>query len=370
MSKPIVRFTVGVVFCVLTLTTTGFADTKLQIKKKSFGEYAPKELVGAAADIDTKRDRMIVFGRENGEDVVLLALDLDSEAWTRLKTTVPEPEGSGKPGMVYVASEDAIYLFGGWAPGEQQPKSEFWRLDLSKSVPLEWELVKPEGPTPPARNGMVFVCDVPRGRLLLHGGDGGPHPKYGYTPLDDFWSYDLSKKKWEQLKPTGDAPTPRWNHAGAIDAAGAKLYVFGGGGYVIEDEPRVVLDTSVYTLDLATMVWTKSPEMKRAPRPVQGTSFTFDAKAGALVLVGGMVMDTKGEPGVERIYSFDIAGAKWTRTKEILSEKRRDHVGVYDAKRNRHIIYGGQTVTSSNYYRPGDSLGDSLVVMVRRSKSE
>ncbi len=44
------------------------------------------------------------------------------------------------------------------------------------------------------REGAATVLDAKRDRLLLHGGDGGLHPTYGYTPLSDLWAYDLPSR--------------------------------------------------------------------------------------------------------------------------------------------------------------------------------
>ncbi|MCA9254690.1 MAG: hypothetical protein KDA33_03590 [Phycisphaerales bacterium] len=352
------------------------AGERLRISTREIAETAEFAVVGPGGALDTKRGRLIAFGQ--GIDLaakrfgpaVLMALSLKDDTWTTLKTTGAASRGLGHPGLTYVASEDALYLFGGWPSGDPAPLGELWRLDLSQA-PLQWAQLPMSAEWPPARNGMILVADEPRGRLLLHGGDGGPHPQYGFTPLDDLWAFDLKGQSWSRVAARGDAPAARWNHSAAIDAAGGRLFVYGGAGYVLNPAPKQVADTNVYTLDLASNTWSKSPDMDRSPRPVEGTSLTYDAEATALVLVGGLALDKQGKPGISRIYCFDLKRKKWVRTKEILDKKRRDHVGVYDPDGKRHVIFGGHSVVEEgNFYKPGIPFADAVSVIVKRTQSD
>lgn len=69
-----------------------------------------------------------------------------------------------------------------------------------------------------------MVTDLSRDWLILHGGDGGPHPKEGYTPLSDLWSYDLAIGRWKRLGLVGTPADPRWYHSAAIDHDSGKMY--------------------------------------------------------------------------------------------------------------------------------------------------
>ncbi|HPF40571.1 MAG TPA: kelch repeat-containing protein [Phycisphaerae bacterium] len=362
---------------ILALTASmARAGERLRISAREISDPAEFAVVGPGGALDTKRGRLLVFGQGIDPEAnrlgpaVLMALSLRDNTWTALKTTGAASRGLGHPGLTYVASEDALYLFGGWPSGDPAPLAELWRLNLSQE-PLQWTQLPMSPEWPPARNGMVFVADEPRGRLLLHGGDGGPHPKYGFTPLDDLWAFDLKGQSWSRVAAQGDAPAPRWNHSAAIDPAGGKLYVYGGAGYVLSPAPKQVADTNVHTLDLTTNVWSRSPDMDRSPRPVEGTSLTYDSEADALVLVGGLALDKQGTPGISRVYCFDLKRKKWVRTKEILDKKRRDHVGVYDPDGKRHVIFGGQSVVEEgNFYKPGIPFADAVDVIVKRTQSD
>lgn len=352
------------------------AQTRLDVSDRRLSDDAPYALVGAAAVRDTRRNRLLVFGsnseriRQGKTDGVLLALDMASDRWTTIEMAGDLPTGLTHPGLTYVKSADALFVFGGWAPGAQMPSSELWKLDLSGEAPYRWKNLPREGDWPPARNGMIFVCDDKRDRLLLHSGNGGPHPKFGFTPLDDLWTYDLKKAIWTRIDSKGEAPRPRWNLAGALDADGDKLYEFGGSGYVLAPTFTPVADARIHVLDLATLTWSTMPRQAHSPRPVEGTSLTFDPEARALVVVGGLSLIRDGKPASQRVYCFDLDRKLWTRSETVLSKKRRDHVAIYDPVRHRHLIFGGESIIEGgNDYRPGRPFEDAISVVVKRVHS-
>lgn len=349
------------------------AGTKLEFKKQDVAANAPHAMLGAGFVHDRKRNRLIAYGddpaQSNGQNkaMSLLAFDLKSNEWSRLQMNGAMPTANAKPGLAYVESEDALYLFGGWMGGADRPSADMWRINLASDGALAWEAIPKKDSWPPARNGMVLVADGPRNRLLLHGGDGGPHPQYGYTPLRDFWAFDLKRREWSRQFIDDNAPAARWNHSAAIDSTGEKLYVFGGAGYVLYPKPERVMDTDIFVLDLKTDQWSKMPKSKRTPRPVQGTTLTFDERANALVVVGGLTIDGGKVPGTRRVYAFDLQRKKWARSKEILTSKRRDHVTIYDPVGHRHLVFGGHSVVEEgNFYRAGKPFSDTISIEVQR----
>ena len=54
-------------------------------------------------------------------------------------------------------------------------------------------------------------------------GGAGDHRRNFYN---DTWSFDISTRKWTELKCTGSIPSPRASHAAAL--VGDVMYVFGG----------------------------------------------------------------------------------------------------------------------------------------------
>jgi len=85
-----------------------------------------------------------------------------------------------------------------------------------------WEQVEPSGSAPSARYGHTAVwTGVWSGEMLVFGG-GGRYGRYG--DLNDFWAYKASG--WVQLHPSGSAPSPRHGHTAVW--AGNAMLVFGG----------------------------------------------------------------------------------------------------------------------------------------------
>ena len=197
-------------------------------------------------------------------------------------------------------------------------------------------------------------------RLLVHGGDGGPSGDVGFTPLDDVWSFDLSKKEWKQIDPNGDMPSPRWAHSAAFDFKARKWYVFGGGG-------GNVGFNDVHAFDAAAGRWKQLHAKGDAPPPTEAASLTFDSEAGALLVVGGLSIAEKGPAGFKDAWTLDLKSMNWVRHKNVLKTTRRDHVAVYDAALKRHIVVGGMTCkVLGNFYERGDPVTDALVIEVKR----
>lgn len=319
---------------------------------------------GAAAAFDEQRGEMLTFGGVSSEGKTeprLLAFSIERKAWRAIEPKGPQPEAISKPSLAIDARNDTLYVFGGWSRGAEAPSDELWALNL-KEADSRWRRLKPAGESPRGRNGAVLVSDLARKRLILFGGDGGPHPENGFTPLDDLWAFELEPQAWRRLAPTGDKPTPRWNASGAVAGAGADavLYVYGGGGYV---NNRVIDDGNLYALDLAKDHWLRIEAERRRPPVLQGATLTWDDKARRLLLVGGLAHDPRGEPGLTKIWSIDPQRSSWTEHDAALGSTRHDHVAIYSKKTRAHIIVGGRTaVEAGNYYNKGTALTDYVVI--------
>lgn len=342
------------------------ADRDFTVAAKLVDKSKETVSVGAAAAYDSRRGRAIVFGGADMEKRKALpsvrTLDLISLEWTTLEVTGKRPQATGMPALIYDPKRDALYLFGGWETDAEKPSAELWTLSLSGKEPLRWKLLSNGDDGAPARNGCVMVLDAARDRLLIHGGDGGPHPKYGFTPLKDLWSYDLGDARWHCLKPSGDIPEPRWNHAGAVNNETGKMFIFGGGGYV---DKALVRDDCVFELDMQTLVWKKRAATGDRPAPEEGGSLTFDPVADVLVLVGGVSLADSGKPGTESIWVFDLRGDRWTEHRGELGAMRRSHTAIYDPKGRRHVITGGEEAAErGNFYAKGRSIHTIALVSV------
>jgi hypothetical protein len=331
-------------------------------------EQAPSPRMLAACAYDSKSQRMLVFGGSTGApgdaSAGLLCLDLEADHWRVLEVSGEEPKGTGCPAMVYVEDEDALYLFGGWPRDATEPVDELWMLALAGGGDLRWQRLPREGDWPAGRNGCCMVYDAERRRLIMHAGDGGPRPVYGYTPLDDLWEFDLAAKRWHRLKPSGTVPKPRWNHAAVVDQSRGVMFIYGGSGYTA-DTP-IVRDQSISALDLRTLRWRRLPAAGTRPPPLMGMCLSYDPPSGLLLLIGGLSLADAGEPGPRSVWCYDIDQQTWTEHKDLLPTTRRNHVAVYDPERKRHVIFGGcAAIKRQDFYAKGTPLADSLAIVVR-----
>jgi hypothetical protein len=69
---------------------------------------------------------------------------------------------------------------------------------------------------------------------------------------------------WTELKPTGEAPTPRNNAAGIYDPIGHRLIVFAG---LVPGD----ITSDVWALDLDQNAWTRSAGPARCKNPSEQT---------------------------------------------------------------------------------------------------
>jgi len=205
--------------------------------------------------------------------------------------------------------------------------------------------------------------DPPRDRLVLFAGDAGPDPKYGFTPLNDLWAFDLVAGTWGRLTAGGDIPSPRWNLAAAVDEQRSRMFIFGGAGH---DRGQPVMDNFIYELDLSSLRWTRHPAREPAPTPVEGTSLTYDPGKDLLVVVGGLPLSDAGDRGTRSVWLYDLKARSWIEQPRALPGVRQEHVAIYDPRKADHIVVGGETVKEGgNFYARGQVLLDVLRLSVR-----
>jgi hypothetical protein len=202
----------------------------------------PAARTNAAASYDSKNNRLIVFGGQDGSanpcstfsDLwTLEPLDgLGTTLWARFQFfNAPGPAGQNGAAAASVAG--GITLFGGMGMvnGTCTATDQISTLyPLGSQIFLSSPV--PGGVTPPARSFASLALDAISGQMLLFG---GMDASGNY--LNDVWNYFGG---WTQITPKDGPPPARSGQAAVLDSANQRLTTFGGG-----DASGVLNDTWV-----------------------------------------------------------------------------------------------------------------------------
>ena len=306
---------------------------------------------GSSLVLDSQGHRFLLFGGtmvHGGIMNDLLTLDFDKYTVSNIPVQGEKPEPLFIPSMAFDAKRNRAYIFGGWARDARKPSNAMYSLDARNS-PASWQLISPKKEWPSARNGACMIADSVRNCLLLFSGDGGPGA-VGFTPLDDFWRYDLLTARWEQLQTNGEHPPARWHAMMVAVERSRKAYLFGGAGLGDQE-----FDRRLFELDLESYRWSHIETSGDTPPSLQGGTLTYDPQYHALVLVGGLRHQPPGNATSSDVWVFDISRVTWHRLDGGLVLMRRDHIAGYDTATRRHILIGG-TVSNKigNFYERGN----------------
>jgi hypothetical protein len=147
------------------------------------------------------------------------------------------------------------------------------------------------------------------------------------TPLQDTWIWRGESGVWSQLA-TQSPPAPRRYMAMAFDPRRGVLLLHGGNRYLGETYG------DLFELDPRTLHWRELTQEGDVPGPRRGHSMVYDASRDRMVLYGSL-----SDPDV---YEWD--GRRWWRraAPEPRPEPRAYGAVAYDADRQRVVLFGGQ----------------------------
>jgi hypothetical protein len=281
------------------------------------------------AILDPRNDKMIVFGGWTGvyrKDTWELSL-LDS-TWKSDSQVTNLPAARANHVAVYDTLGRRMLIVWGW--GDGQPRNnQHGMLALTG----DWTLLSATRRAPQARFASTLVYDAPRDRVVLFGGSNvGAH-------LSDVWWFPLGGSTWVQQSTGGTTPPGRSDHAAVFDSVNNQMIVMGGRSHTYGQVDQIRFD-DLWTLPLVGLPnWTPVVP-QTAPRSRTGESIVLDPAHRRAILFGGLA----GASYKNDTWVLDLVDSSWTRIVPLDAPPpvRAEHAAIYDAARDRMIIYGGQ----------------------------
>jgi Galactose oxidase, central domain len=144
-----------------------------------------------------------------------------------------------------------------------------------------------------------------------------------------------------------------------VDAitAGGTIYVYGGDeapGTTMVPAPRQLVD-ELWTYDAACDTW-KLAGAQQPPGPIGDYAAAYDSQRNRMILVGGQKGTVAQPPVTGEIWAYDLAAATWAQLAPTGTGPgaRVGHALVYDAARDRLVLFGGDRGTAFSQIR-GDT---------------
>ncbi|CAH9073741.1 unnamed protein product [Cuscuta epithymum] len=202
--------------------------------------------------------------KDHSETLQVKVFDLQSHAWSTLKTYGKPPVSRG--GHSVTVAGTTLVIFGG-QDANRSLLNDLHILDLET---MTWDEMDTLGVSPSPRSDHAAAVHAER-YLLIFGG--GSHA----TCFNDLHVLDLQTMEWSRPTQQGEIPSPRAGHAGV--AVGENWFIVGGG-----NNRSGVSETVV--LNMSTLVWSVVTNVQgRVPLASEGSSLTLSSCNGEDVIV-------------------------------------------------------------------------------------
>lgn len=205
-------------------------------------------------------------------DLWVLDLTPGLEHWTQLSPSGMPPSPRTEVTGIYDQVANRLIFFGGDTPGGRT--NETWQFDIGSNT---WSMLNPSGPLPLERSAYAAVYHPSSHRMVVFSGCSSPI-------ASDVWALGLTygMENWQQLFPTGAAPTGRGQPFCALDENHDALIV--GFGY---DYPGyIVLLSDVWSLDLTNLTWQQTVTSGTV-FPRRGSCASYSPQTGLVYIFGG-----------------------------------------------------------------------------------
>jgi len=229
-----------------------------------------------AGVLDTKRDRMVIFG---GRDSVLQndswELTFSGQlSWNPLAPTGTPPSPREDCGSAYDATHDRLIVFGGADSGGTY--NEVWTLALAGAP--AWTKLAPLGTAPVARGGASVCYDPVRDRLVVWGGY-----DHNFIALNDAYALSLGgTPTWTKIAASGTLPSARFASACIYDPVRDRFLIVGG-----TDFNAFFGDTWALPMNSGTPTWSPLSFSGTLPTARSDHRAIYDPVADRLVFFGG-----------------------------------------------------------------------------------
>ena len=290
----------------------------------------PPPRVGHKAIYDATRDRMVLFGGDDGSGDppgTAWALPFASPTWAALSPSGPTPNGRFDHVAVLDTAGDRMLVFGGLS---DVPTNELLSLGLSGGT--SWTTLSPAGGPPPPRTSHAAAYDTPRDRMVVFGGQGSG------VLYQDAWALQISTQVWVNLNPSGTKPVARSGALMVYDSTHDRMLVFGGAD--VSNNAQ----NDVWSLSLgASPAWTKLSPLGTPPAARSGAAGVYDPVNDRLVLFGGTDNSVMSD-----VWALSLSG---TPTWTLLTTSGTPPLGRFLAGSTRNpvtnqmVIFGGTDST-------------------------
>jgi hypothetical protein len=231
----------------------------------------------------------------------------------------------------------------------------------------QWITLIPDGAvgSPPARVGHSAVLDSANNRLIVFGG-------CVTACFNDVWVLlDANgvggAPTWQQLFPSGTAPSPRLYHTAVYDPTNNRIIIFaglsvGGNGSL----PDVWVLSNANGLG-GTPTWTQLSPVGGPPLGQIGHTSIYDSSHNIMMVFGGLIDgETKSTNAAWTLSHANGLGGQPTWRNLVADEvpgspaKRSFHTAVYDPTTNRMIVFAGSPGTLATQF--AGALNDTWVL--------
>jgi hypothetical protein len=213
---------------------------------------------------------------------------------------------------------------------------DVWSLALATPA---WSELLPGGTPPDKRANHKAYYDAAASRMVVSLGMKVVYcpthtcePPYADFEVSDTWALSLAgPPAWSAIATSGDAPINNANRLAAFDPVGNRMVVFGAGGLGV--------------LDPGAGSWSTEIPGGSPHAPKFWAAGAWDASGGQLIVFGGGIPGSSNTDALP----LTPAGAVWSPLDNGTPPQRGSAAIVMDTNRNRLILFGGVSGQNPNW---------------------